>query len=447
MPDRPREPSPVGDHRDAADTAAAQPTELLRSRSYLLLLALGALTGVPVAVVTYAFLKAVEEAQVWVFATLPSELGIDAGSAWWPIVPLTFAGLVVALTIQLLPGEAGHKPAEGFKASGPVRPIELPGIIVAAFATLSLGVVLGPEAPLIAIGSGMGVLAIRLAKHDAPDVAVAVIAAAGSFAAISTLLGSPLLGAFLLMEAAGLGPMTGVVLVPGLLGAGIGSLIYVGLNSWTGFGTFSLAISDIPPAASPTVAQFLWAIAIGLLAAVLGTGIKRGALRLQSLVERRMSLLMPLVGAFIGVVTLLFATATDEAPSEVLFSGEAQLAPLILSASGWTTSTLILLIVCKSLAYSASLSCFRGGPVFPGMLIGAAGGIALSHLPGLPLIAGVGMGIGAMTVAMLGLPLVSVLLVTLFLQDDGLQLAPVVIVAVSVSYVASSHLSPPTTAP
>ena len=30
--------------------------------------------------------------------------------------------------------------------------------------------------------------------------------------------------------------------------------------------------------------------------------------------------------------------------------------------------------------------------MFPGMFIGAAGGIALSHLPGLPMIAGVGDG-------------------------------------------------------
>ena len=44
------------------------------------------------------------------------------------------------------------------------------------------------------------------------------------------------------------------------------------------------------------------------------------------------------------------------------------------------------------------------------MFIGAAGGIALSHLPGLPMIAGAAMGIGAMTVVMLGLPLTSVLI-------------------------------------
>ena len=43
---------------------------------------------------------------------------------------------------------------------------------------------------------------------------------------------------------------------------------------------------------------------------------------------------------------------------------------------------------------------------------------------------------------MLGLPLVSVLLVTLFLQSDGLPLMPLVIVAVVVSYVVSAHLAP-----
>jgi H+/Cl- antiporter ClcA len=77
------------------------------------------------------------------------------------------------------------------------------------------------------------------------------------------------------------------------------------------------------------------------------------------------------------------------------------------------------------------------------MFIGAAGGLALSHLPGLPDIAGVAMGIGAMTVAMLNLPFTSVLLVSLFLQADAVALMPLVIVAVVVSYVASAHIAPP----
>jgi hypothetical protein len=76
------------------------------------------------------------------------------------------------------------------------------------------------------------------------------------------------------------------------------------------------------------------------------------------------------------------------------------------------------------------------------MFLGAAGGIALSHLPGLPMIAGAAMGIGAMTAAMLGLPLTAVLLPTLILQADGLALMPLVIVAVVVSYVISARLAP-----
>ena len=126
----------------------------------------------------------------------------------------------------------------------------------------------------------------------------------------------------------------------------------------------------------------------------------------------------------------------------MLFSGQDPLPSLIENAAGWTVGALVLLIVCKGLAYGISLSSFRGGPVFPGLFIGAAGGIALSHLAGLPMIAGAAMGMGAMTTAMLGLPLTSVLITTLFLGADGITLMPVVIVAVAVSYVASARLAP-----
>lgn len=427
----------------SAPPAAPDPAALLRSPSYLVLLLFGAIIGAPIAAVAYFFLAGVAETQTYLYSTLPSDLGFDSQPSWWPIPLLALSGLLVALTITYLPGESGHKPAEGFKTGGSVAPIELPGIALAAFATLGLGVVLGPEAPLIAIGSGLGVLAVRLLKRDAPDTAYMVIGAAGSFAAIAALLGSPLAGAFLLMEAAGLGgPMLGVVLVPGLLAAGIGSLIYVGLDSWTGLGTFALAIPDLPAVGSPTIAQLLWAIVIGLLAAVTGAAITRLALVLQGVVERRMVILMPVVGAAIGVIVLVFVETTDKTSADVLYSGQEQLPALITDASSWTAGALVMLVVCKSLAYSLSMSSFRGGPVFPGMFIGAAGGIALSHLPGLPVVPGAAMGIGAMTVAMLGLPMVSALLVALFLQSEGLVIMPGVIIAVAVSYVASAWFRP-----
>jgi H+/Cl- antiporter ClcA len=423
--------------------ASPDPVELLRSRSYLALLVFGAIIGVPVATAAYFFLKGVGESQHYLFETLPGELGFDGEPMWWPLPLLALSGLIVALAIRYLPGTGGHSPADGFKASGPVPPIELPGIVIAAFATLSLGAVLGPEAPLIAIGSGLGVLAVHLIKRDAPGQASMVIGAAGSFAAISTLLGSPIVGAFLMMEVSGLGgPLLGVVLVPGLLAAGVGSLIFVGLDAWTGFGTFSLAVPNIPPVGTPDGAEFLWALGIGVAAAVLGTAIRILALLLRPIVERRIVLLTPVVGLAVGGLAIAFAEGSDRSSSLVLFSGQDALPSLIQNAETWTVGALALLIACKGLAYSACLSSFRGGPIFPGMFLGAAGGIALSHLPGLPMIAGAAMGIGAMTTALLGLPLTAVLLVTVLLPADGLALTPLVIVAVAVSYVTSARLAP-----
>jgi H+/Cl- antiporter ClcA len=416
---------------------------MLRSSSYVSVLVLGALIGVPVSAVAYFFLKLVADSQTWVFSTLPRNLGLGGHPIWWPLVPLTVSGVLVAVSLSRLPGTGGHKPAEGFHAGSPVRPFELPGIVAAAYFTLSLGVVLGPEAPLIAIGSGLGVWAVTLLRRDAPQAAVMVIGAAGSFAAVSALLGSPLVGAFLLMEASGLGgPMMGVVLIPGLLAAGVGTLIFVGLDNWTGYGTFSLAIPNIPAFGSPTLAELLWAIAIGLAAAVVGTAIRRCALALQPMVERRMLTLMPLIGLCIGLSAVLFDALTNHPASEVLFSGQSALPGLVTTGASWTVGSLVLLVVCKSIAYGLALSSYRGGPTFPGMFIGAAGGIALSHLPGLPLIAGVAMGIGAMTVVMLGLPLTSVLLAAVFLSADGLALTPLIIVAVVVAYIGQARLAP-----
>jgi H+/Cl- antiporter ClcA len=426
------------------------PLAMLRSRSYIALLVLAAIIGAPVSAAAYFFLALVSKMQGWIFTDLPKGLGFHGEPPWWPIPPLLLAGVLVALTIRYLPGKGGHSPADGFKAGeGPPSPIELPGIVLAAFATLCLGVVLGPEAPLIALGGGLGVVAVRLVKRDAPAKTRTVVAAAGSFAAISTLLGSPLTGAFLLMEASGLGgAMMELVLVPGLLAAGVGSLMFVGLDAWTGLGTFSLAIPGLPHAGAPTFGEFGWALAIGVLAVPFGLAIRWLGLFLRPHVERRMVLITPLVGLAVAGLAIAFAEGTGKGSSEVLFSGQSALGPFVSSSASYTVGALVLLLACKGIAYGVSLSAFRGGPTFPALFLGAAGGVALSHLPGLPLVDGVAMGIGAMSVVMLRLPLTSVLLASLLLASDGLPVMPLVIVAVVVAYVLSARFTPsPAAAP
>src|SRR3954471_2161759 len=280
-----------------ADGTPPDPQQLLRSRSYVRLLVLAALMGLPVSGLAYGFLALTDWLQDSLFTDLPRDLGFASAPVWWPLPLLTLSGLLVALAIRRLPGIGGHSPADGFKAAGPVPPVELPGIFCAALATLALGAVLGPEAPLILMGSGLGVLAVRLASRDAAPRAAAVMAATGSFAAISSLLGSPLVGAFLLLEASGLGgPTLLLVLVPGLLAAGLGTLIFLGLDSLTGLGSFTLAVPGLPAFDHLTAAMFGWALAFGLLAPPLGRGIVWLAVAVRTRVEPRMVMLMPVLG-------------------------------------------------------------------------------------------------------------------------------------------------------
>ncbi|WP_203783193.1 chloride channel protein [Asanoa ferruginea] len=428
----------------SSPTTSPSPMEMLRSRGYVALLILGAAVGVPVAIVAYFYLELVNKAQPFFLTDLPHHLGFAGTPVWWPIPMVAVGGVLVGLSLRYLPGNGGHNPAEGF-ASGPtVSARDLPGVAFASLATLAFGAVLGPEGPLVLIGSGLAVLIARLIKRDTPEKALVLVGAAGSFAAISTLLISPLAGAFLLLEAVGVGgSMASVVLAPGLLAAGIGALIFVGLDHITGFGTFSLAVPHIPALGTPTVGEFGWALAIGLAAGVVGTAIRRLAFQIQATVPPRPLLVTPIAGLVVGGLAAIFVAATDKGAEEVLFSGQTALPALIQGAGAWSVGELVLLVVCKSLAYSVSLSSFRGGPTFPGMFIGAAGGIALSHLAGLPLTAGVGMGVGAMTVVMLGgLPLTAVLLTLLFLQSEATNLISVVIVAVVVAWVTAARLSP-----
>ncbi|MCU1447272.1 chloride channel protein [Cryobacterium sp.] len=436
MPANPGPPAPAA--------PAPGPVVVIRSRGYLRLLVLAGLIGVPVSAVAYGLLALVDRLQNYLYDRLPVLLGFGDAPLWWPLPLPVAAGFLVALCIRHLPGTGGHPPSEGFKAGGVPNPVDLPGVALAALATLALGAILDPEAPLIALGAGLGALAIRLIRKDSPPTAVAVIASAGSFAAVSTLLGSPLLGAFLLMEASGLGgAMLGVGLLPGLLAAGIGSLVFVGLDSWTGLGTFSLAIPDLPAFSTSTLTMFGWALLLGAACPLLAWGIRAGALLVRPAVHAQRLGVMPALGAAIAALAIGDGVVTGQDATDVLFSGQSALPALISDGAAWPVGAVALLVACKALAYALSLGAFRGWPVFPAIFLGAAMGVAASHLPGMALVPAVGVGIGAMCVSMLRLPLTSVLLATVLLSSDAVAVTPLVIVAVVVAHVVTGRLPEP----
>jgi H+/Cl- antiporter ClcA len=435
----------AGTNGDAPPPAAPpDPATLLRSPQYLRLLAIAAVLGAPISAVAYWFLVLSGLLQKWLYQDLPAAWDLAPVPAWWPLPLLLIGGLLVGAIIRYLPGGGGESPVDGFKPGGrPPAPLPLAGIALAALAGLGTGAVIGPEAPLIAIGAGLAAATVRLARRDTPRQALAVIAATGSFAAVSALLGSPLSGAVLLMEAAGLGgPRLRPILLPGLLASGIGSLVFLGLDSWTGRGTFSLTLPDLPAFSRPDLAEFGWAVVIGIVAAVLLGAVHRLARTLRRPAERRIVVAAPLTGLAVAGLAIGFAEVTGHPVSDVLFSGQDQLPGLVTTGAGYSVGALLLLLACKSLAYAGSLAAFRGGPTFPAVFLGAAVGILLTHLPGLPLVPAIAMGIGAASVAMLRLPLTSVLVSTLVLGSDGLAAMPLVIVAVTVSFMASVWLAP-----
>jgi len=428
----------------AAGPLAMDPVAVMRSKPYLSALLLAAILGIPISAIAYGFLALTTKIQELVFDDLPADIFSGGVPAWWPVPWLVLCGVLTGLSIQYLPGNGGHSPAFGFHTGGPPVDREFPGIVLASLTTLSLGAVLGPEAPLIAIGGGLAALTVHLLRKDVPPMALTIMASAGSFAAISTLLGSPVLGAFLIMEAAGIGGMTlSLVALPGLLASGIGALVFVGMNSWTGLGSFSLALTSVPPAVDPTLASMLWALPVGAVGALLGWLIRWVGLSLRPVVHLNRVLVTAGLGFVIGLTAMVYQLISGHSFSQVLFSGQEALPELVEHAAVYSVGVLILMAGCKSFVYGLSLSAFRGGPVFPAMFVGAVLGTAAAGLPGMSLAPAIAMGIGAMSAAMLRLPLTSVLLATLLLGTDGVSVTPQVVVAVVVAFVITTVLPDP----
>ncbi len=431
----------MADGASAPELSSEQADATIGSRSYVGLLAIVAVIGVLVSIAAWCFLEGIFQLQQELYVHVPHALGYDHAPQWWSLPVLAIGALIVALAITRLPGGGGHVPAQGLSAGGPSGPEVLPGVLVAGVGTLGFGLVLGPEAPLIALGGGLAAWTVHLARRDAPPQLSMVVSAAGSFAALSFIFASPIIAAVILIEAIGIGgPRLRVILVPGLLAAGIGTLVSLGFGALSGLSSRDYALGPLPlsPLGPLEVGQFGWTIAFAIVVAVGASVIMRGGLLTYRVVSRRsMLVLLPAIGLAIGGLAITFTQATDKSVDDVLFSGQDQLPGLVGQAGTWSLAALAWLLVLKGIAYGLSLGSFRGGPVFPALFLGSAAGIMASHLPGFPLSAGVAVGIGAAMVAVLRQPLSAVIVATLLTTHAGGNVEPLIIVGVVVAYVAT----------
>jgi H+/Cl- antiporter ClcA len=413
------------------------PKAIIRTTEYRRLLVLAAVTGFFVSLAAWAFLTLVPWIQDGVYIHLPHALGFTEAPWWWPLPVLAIAGLISAFAIVRLPGRGGGVPAEGF-APGVTAPIDLPGIVLAGLAALGLGLVLGPSMPVIALGSGLAVLAVRTVKRDAPNNVVLVMAAAGSFASLAMVFGSPVISAVILIEGAGLGGATlPLIVLPGLLAAGIGSLVYLGMGYLTGLSTSAYAINPLTLPSMPhlTVVDFLWTLVVATLTCAATFAIVWLARKVEARVPSRPFLLLPVAGLIVAGLAITYAQFSGNTPYAVLFSGSRALDPVLEQAGTLSIAATALLFVCKGLAWGVSMGGFRGGPVFPAIFVGTVGGVLASHLPGFPLGAAVATVMAATIVVTLRLPLAAVVIALLLTSGSGVEVTPLIIVAAVVAYV------------
>ena len=431
------------DHATTGGPSPSDPGSLLRTRDYRVLLVFAAVIGVMVSLASWGYLELIHYLQRWLYEDLPSGLGLTPVPTWWPLIVLTVAAVPIAFAIARLPGSGGHKPAEGLKAGPPTQPIELPGVLLASIASIGFGMVLGPEAPLIALAGGLAILAVRAVRKEAPDQVVGLIAAAASFAAMSSLFGSPVVGAVIIIEAAGLGgAMLPVILLPGLLAAGIGSLVFIGMGALTGLSTSSYAVAplSLPKYHSPTVSAFAWTI---LLAAIVALGIfaiARIGVWVSAATSRRPFVIVPLAALTVGALAIAFGHLSGKPEDLVLFSGQDTMGAVVNQAASFSQWAFGLFLVFKGLAYGVSLGSARGGPTFPAMFLGIVAGLLCAHLPGFSETPAVAALMGAGTVSILRLPLSSII-IAMVVSQAGLSTTPLIIVAVVVAYLTVLTLS------
>jgi H+/Cl- antiporter ClcA len=372
--------------------------EQLGGTAYLKLVLLGAAVGIPAALIAALFLAAIHGLEHVLWDKLPDALG-ESTPPWYLVIGLPALGAIIVVAARrLLPGDGGTSPLVGM--SEKPTPVEYaPGVVLAALGTLAFGAVLGPEAPVMAIGSVVGLVFARLGRVTGRESAI--LSSAGSFSAMSALFGGPLVAGMLLVEGGlGMGAALLPVLLPGLVAAAVGYVIFVGFGHWGGLNAPGLAVPDLPTYHGTRMVDLLVGLVVGVLTALLVTAVRRLAGPLSSRGPAKLGMpgLLLLGGLAVGVLAEL-ADLLNSDSQDVLFSGQSSVPAIVAAGS---TSMILVTLLAKGLAYAICLGCgFRGGPIFPAIFLGV-GLAALSVVwfdvsPTLAIAVGAAAGMAAQT--------------------------------------------------
>jgi H+/Cl- antiporter ClcA len=323
------------------------------------------------------------------WAGVPDALGVDPDSGWWIFCTLSVVGLAVGLVVWLVPGHGGQDSATVELIAPPPALSAIPSLTLVAVLGLAGGVSLGPEAPIVAINTGLLVALFRRFSRGVPTQLVVLITAAGT---VGALFATPVAAALVFTGMVGSvfreGALWDKLFLP-LLSAGAGAVTMsliadphfdVGLPPYT-------AIAPIDLVSVAVIA--LLAALLGLAAAAVFPRIHAGfrLLRAPVFYITLGGVLLGLLGAIGGPLTL--------------FKGLHQMTDLVDQRESIATGTLVLIVATKVLALLVSAAAgFRGGRIFPAVFIGVALGVLANALvPTIPASAAVAGGVLGMVLA------------------------------------------------
>jgi H+/Cl- antiporter ClcA len=409
----------------AQQAAQAAPAPLkLQMRSFVLAI----LVGLVAATAASFFMWIVDGGQELFYKKLPESFGWDALPGWWVLV-LLLVGAAVVFVARRLPGATGGSPLSGFHFTNP--PSWAPGILLAALGTLVFGASLGPEGPLIVLGSAIGAILVkRMGSDDVTKLAMLL----GGMAAIGTIFGNPFVAAFMLLEFAAMGALPAAALVPAFVSLGAGYVTLVGWGSWTGFGVHVLSVPGLP--AYPTVEpdDLFAGLVVALVVAVLAAMARELGERTDLFSRKRPTVVLFSAAVVTALVAIVVNAVWDVPFDQILFSGQSGMAGLVTETSA---AAVVAIVIGKLIVYGIALGGgFRGGPVFPATFIGVGFGVLTSLVfTNLSVSAMAAVGISAAATVMLRLPFTSGMLAMLLIGGAGAGIAPFAIIGAVVGFI------------
>ena len=402
--------------------------KLVRTEPFLLSV-LAVVLGVAAAYGSIAFRLLIAEVQGVAYGS-GSELlfSIARDLAWWHVLLApTLGGLAIGLIVHFVLPERRNRGVADVIEAGALYHGRMPfkagvGATLVAAASIGVGASTGREGPVVLLGA---TLAGSISKALSLGRSTALtLLGCGVASAVAASFNAPIAGVFFALE----------VVVGSYALAAFAPVV---IASVTGTVVARIHIGDFPAFIVPefgivSFLEFPAFILLGLVSAAVAGAFMWSTMLTEDMIKRSPAppWTRPMFGGFaVGVIAIFF-------PQVLGVGYEATDLALTTSLSLWL---LIALVIAKTAATAISIGCgFAGGVFSPSLFIGAMVGGAFGIIAGgvFPEYASSPsaysiIGMGAVTAAVLGAPISTILIVFEITGDYGVTIAVMIAVAVA----------------